>query len=1128
MMTCSKTPNRILFSRLLPCILPLALLSTGAAAEDSGVVRPLLAPTYVESPPVLDGKMSEGEWDRIASTTGFLYTDTSLAALQSRVWAAFDEETLYFCFQSSNPGGVKGSTKDHDGLALFVDDAVEVFLQPDIDGPYYQLAANSLDTRFDSEKQISSWNGEWRTASGVEKDKWYVGATWTVEVAIPFATLGIAEAPADGTIWRANLCRDWTAVENHFRATTWAHVGSMFHNPAKFGELLFHRETPVIQFTGFGKLSNGLIALEGVTSAGEEQEIDLEWVASPRPDPRTRTVEGATRMRTGTRPEPFLLEGSVAAPGAGAWPALLSFQIRSGDRTIHRSAIPFDLEPGFSIEIASAFTRKFLEARFDISRLKDVPESAGARIALLDAAGKTLVKSDAPGLGKTGIASVRLDYADAEPGEYSLRMSLVDEKGNTLNEKSQPYTIPEPPEWLGNTLGISDKVPIPFEPVRVDGNAVSMWGRAYDFDQSIFPARIVNQGVEQLARPATLVLERDGKIVEWNRVTTKVVAEKETEAVLNFRAKSKAAKVEGTVTVEYDGWAMFDFTVSPRKGGRIDALRLEIPFPRSEALFMRTHGPIATWAGETMRTALIGDVKNDANEKATEGLRSQFGDAWMPDGWKDQGEFVFQAYVGNDERGLFVVQDTEEHRFLESGNMDIRYEDDVTVLEVKLIDIPTDVDGPLHYRIGLVAVPFKEYRYDLEYLLSMCGGHNPAWVTTNNFEEWIEGGLLWEWGRVEKDMEPHPNHPNRLSDLVKEFENVTMRGVVNSTCMMAPSPHDAFDTYRDEWVIEPPYAIPDHAGSGVDLVMVSTDSSFPDYFLWWAKERIEKDGIGGLYFDMVSPCGSMNSLAGEGWTGENGERHMTSNSFSLRELYKRLYTLVKEEGAKRGKEFYIFQHSAAGPITAFEDHISKGEGFNRERDWRLCTPAFFRAWSLRPLGTTFTMYPGMSAPWVKAGAVPPPHYSAQARTLIHNVLCTALWEEQVATDMFPIWKFRREFDVATAEFVPYYDDDPRVTVSPSSIHASFWHHPGRVMIAAANLTDEPVEAVIELDVEALGIAETIAYADEIRGMDEDELTTPPGERERLEHNPGPTTLPVENGRITITVHPQNYSVVRLR
>ena len=1123
----------------------MTLLTVGAMAEASEPIRPRIAPTYVETPPVLDGKMSEGEWDRVASTTGFMYTDVTLAAMQPRVWTAFDEKNLYICFQSYNPGGVDGTVKERDEGGIFREDAVEIFLQPDGEGPYYQLAANSLDARFDSEGEIKSWSAEWKSASGVVKDQWYVGGTWTIEIAIPFSAFGDGDAPADGTVWRGNFCRDWTAVEKSKYATSWAHVGGMFHNPAKFGELYFHRESPFLQVTGFGDLPTGLVAVEGTASPPADGAIDLEWAVGPQSDPEIRTAEINTTIEPSAEPVPFNLQGTVAAPGAGTWPAQLLFEARFGDEVIHRSAIPFGLAPGFSVEIASAYTKKFLDARFDISRLPDAKEAALGRIELLDRAGNALASADVSDLGENGTATARMGYADVAPGDYTLRMRLLDEGGMVLKKESQPYTIPDPPVWLGNTLGISDRVPPPFEPVRVEQNsvehstivvpqhlrpkdlAVSVWGRTYHFDESLFPLRIVNQGVEQIARPAELVLEQDGKHVKWKRVSTTLVGHKDTEAVLKFRAASRAAGVQGTATIEYDGWAFFDFTVTPRKGGTIDGLRLEIPFPRTEAKFMRTHGPIATWAGETMRTALIGDVKNDADERATAGLRNQFGDAWMPDGWTDHGEFVFQAYVGNDERGLFVVQDTEQYRHLESGNMDIRYDGDVTVLEVKLIDVPTEVKEPLHYRIGLVAVPFKEFNYDFEYSITMCGGHNPTWARDNDLQPWIDGALLWSWGRFEKDMEPHPDHPNRLSGMVNNYRNADMEAVVNSTCMMAPSGHESFETYGDEWVIEPRYAMPKHEGTDEDLVMVSTDSSFPDYYLWWAKERIEKDGIGGLYFDMVSPCGSMNALAGDGWTDENGERHMTSNSFSLRRLYKRLYTMIKEEGEKRGREFYIYQHSAAGPITAFEDHITKGEGFNRERDWRLCAPAFFRAWSLRPLGTTFTMFVGMSHPGVKPGEAPPPHYSAVARTLIHNVLTTPMWEEQVSTDLFPLWKMRKEFDVATAEFVPYYDNDPRVKVSPDTLHVSFWHHPGRVMVAAANLTDEPVEAVIELDAAAFGLGEDATSAEEIHGMLDDELNAPRGVRMGPRHHPGPTSLAVENDRITVTVRPQNYSVIRV-
>jgi len=187
---------------VLAGILAFATVSSGASAVDSDPNRPLVAPTFVQKPPVLDGTMSKGEWGRVASTTGFLYTDVNLAAMQSRVWTSFDEENLYICFQSYNPGGIDGAVKDRDEGDLFREDAVEIFLQPGGEGTYYQFGANSLDARFDSEGEIKSWNADWQSASGIVKDQWYVGGTWTIEIAIPFSALGDGGAPADGTTWR--------------------------------------------------------------------------------------------------------------------------------------------------------------------------------------------------------------------------------------------------------------------------------------------------------------------------------------------------------------------------------------------------------------------------------------------------------------------------------------------------------------------------------------------------------------------------------------------------------------------------------------------------------------------------------------------------------------------------------------------------------------------------------------------------------------------------------------------------------------------------------------------------------------------------------------------------------------
>ena len=175
-------------------------------------ISPLLAIPLILSPPTIDGRIGPDEWNSAAGTPGFLEASGDLAPHQTTVHAAFDEEHLYLAFVSYNDSGVKGAAKEHDSLALFQDDAFEIYLQPGAEGaPYFLFAGNALETRYDAKGLDGTWDAEWTLACHREYDTYFVAATWTAEVKIPFRSLGLKSAPADGTVWRADFCRDWTA-----------------------------------------------------------------------------------------------------------------------------------------------------------------------------------------------------------------------------------------------------------------------------------------------------------------------------------------------------------------------------------------------------------------------------------------------------------------------------------------------------------------------------------------------------------------------------------------------------------------------------------------------------------------------------------------------------------------------------------------------------------------------------------------------------------------------------------------------------------------------------------------------------------------------------------------------------
>ena len=61
------------------------------------------------------------------------------------------------------------------------------------------------------------------------------------------------------------------------------------------------------------------------------------------------------------------------------------------------------------------------------------------------------------------------------------------------------------PEWYGNKLGISERVPPPFEDVRVKGRTISVWGRFYELGELLLPRRIHTDDTHILAAPMRLI-----------------------------------------------------------------------------------------------------------------------------------------------------------------------------------------------------------------------------------------------------------------------------------------------------------------------------------------------------------------------------------------------------------------------------------------------------------------------------------------------------------------------------------------------------------------------------------------------------------------------------------------------
>jgi hypothetical protein len=205
----------------------------------------------------VDGDLSD--WEGIPTVGDFTLSDGSgPAARQTRARMCWDDAHLYIAFESDDPD-IWGTYFNRDDT-IYEEEVVEAFIDPDSDlKVYFEFQTSPHGTLFDAiihnptgdRKDMrgdTSWDCEgWKVAvkvDGTLDNRDDLDKGWTVEWAIPFASLGTApHTPRqDGDTWRINLYRiDRTPeVEYSCWSPTLA-VPANFHVPTQFGKLVFRK-----------------------------------------------------------------------------------------------------------------------------------------------------------------------------------------------------------------------------------------------------------------------------------------------------------------------------------------------------------------------------------------------------------------------------------------------------------------------------------------------------------------------------------------------------------------------------------------------------------------------------------------------------------------------------------------------------------------------------------------------------------------------------------------------------------------------------------------------------------------------------------------------------------------------
>ncbi len=254
-----------------------------------------------DKPIVVDGALDETCWNQAPLVGGFTrYNKPELVAVQTFLRILHDARCLYFGIVCDEPlmKDLTPVPQARDARGVFHGETIELFIDPKHDhAQYYQIAVNAAGSVYDSHRTDASWSGDVVAKTQLGKDR------WTLEVAIPWADLGVKPAP--GKVVGFNVCRD-RYLGNARAWSNWSQTDGNFHDPIRFAHLVLSptaeqlgrlgaefrkggRRGAIVVFSAEGFAQTTYRALAKRSIAGVEALLtELDKARQQEADPKTR------------------------------------------------------------------------------------------------------------------------------------------------------------------------------------------------------------------------------------------------------------------------------------------------------------------------------------------------------------------------------------------------------------------------------------------------------------------------------------------------------------------------------------------------------------------------------------------------------------------------------------------------------------------------------------------------------------------------------------------------------------------------------------------------------------------------------------------------------------------------
>jgi len=853
----------------------------------------------VQNAPVIDGLMKEGEWDRAAAVTGMhaisigggyevYHTGGELSDLKDRIFMSYDDRNLYVGYHCPPPREIKGNAAMtaamlKRGISVFdanvdSDDSFHVYVQyPKPGGDLYNLVVNGINTHYDFNYGGSmegsrlppgcklAWDPRWQTASTLDTDGWHL------EIAIPLESFDIP-APKPGEAWYVNFMRWWQTIRSGQQSWAWGNrtmdEEGNERTSAPAGRIVFGAPGVIVRQNGIGEIDQGRVEISAdlVNTDARERSVTcvLETNSGELEDKRTLTVPAGGRAT-------YEFKGRTIQELTGA---VVFKVLDENQKPIALAGYPVQRPTEAEIYVRKYPSYNLVKYEINFTDLaRNEAKTLSLDISVRSGKGREVWRKKYRGFTDYNLAA-EIGTKDWAPGDYTVHFVFRGPDGKALEEAVQSFSKKPFPEWYGNRLGYDDEkgwAPYPWTNAEVkDDRAVSVWGRTYDFGDTLYPRAVTTQGKTVLRAPMGIALEtNEGKLAPDARLTA---AEWTKKTPCRVEGVRKAAlgklSVENNFWIEYDGLVWTTLKLIPSGSVQVKSLAFDIPFTREFSDVINALDYSMRHTGKLKPEGYVGSAH-----------ATWLGNAYGGIQWDIETTGPFEVI---DPNACVRVISTPE-----GGTM-----------RIEIINRETTLTKPREISFGFIATPARPRT-----LRTTDGGRFRRY--SNEVGCWQDPEPVWQ---------PFHQHWVNPSAVQRGRAHWAMPGVeqrpVHHTtlCVMAGA-DEAMQEFGDEWLLDPSIRWR-NSPEAMRAARVTTNSkTLVDYIVWRFNEYFKREPMAGGYFDVSMPEYSANPYAGAGYVREDGVREPQMNLMGHRMVAKRIFNIQNSVFPGGG----LWWHASEGP-----------------------------------------------------------------------------------------------------------------------------------------------------------------------------------------------------------------------